>query len=129
MLNLWANRFYKNAPASADGFEIIELVNPQVTQYGATVKIEKYDIFTTWDKRSPDLIIAANILNRVYFSDAMLLTAISNLISSLKEGGILAVIDSREEERSTLFRKSGQSLITLKKVNGGTEIEKLALSI
>ncbi len=74
-----------------------------------------------------DVIRAANILNKVYFSNDGLEMILSNLASQLKTGGILAVCktDDAGKNHAGIFTKKDNGFILLQNMNGGTEIENI----
>ncbi len=81
-------------------------------------EIEKYDV-----------IRAANILNKVYFSNANMEKILSNLSCQLKPGGMLIVCktDNTGRNHASLFLKKENGFSLLKNLNGGSEIENLVL--
>jgi hypothetical protein len=77
-------------------------------------------------------VIAANILNRGYFSGVDLDRAIGNLVAALSSGGRLVLIDNRatsggfdESERATIFRSSDGALEIEHRIGAGSEVEDL----
>jgi len=105
----------------------IELINPDVKKTDGDIVIKNYDIFNKWEYGNVDLILAANVLNRCYFSDECIVKAIGNFVKTLNEGGRLVVVDSREVEKSTIFRVVNCRVEVEKDINGGTEIRDLVL--
>jgi hypothetical protein len=124
-----ARRAFAKAPAFSAAKDVIILVNPAIASRAQDgVRVEQYDIFEPWPHDKADLIISANILNRVYFTEARLVQALSNLLDALAEGGRLAVIHNQEEERATVFRLAHGRITPEHTINGGTEIDGLVLA-
>ena len=123
-----AKRFFSNLP-STELLKSVVLINPQVQEIDGQVTVRKHNILEQWDSKPVELIIAANILNRSYFSDQQLLHAAEKLLDSLVTGGRLVVIDSRNIEKSTIFQlKENNKIVVEQDINGGTEIRSLLLS-
>lgn len=86
----------------------------------------EYDILSAWPNEPVEIIKVANVLNPRSFVDGEMRMAITNLRNALKIGGKLIITDNRDVEQVSMFSKSeAQKLILEKKLNGGTEIEKL----
>ena len=109
-------------------YKTISLFNSEVI-HRPDVTAQNHNLFEPWGGPKPDLIIAANILNRSYFTDIELTQAISRLIKNLKGDGYLAIIDSRKQERASLFCVVAGQLELLDSINGGAETQALTLSI
>ena len=77
-----------------------------------------------------DVIRAANILNRVYFSESNLRKIISNLAEQLKPGGLLVVSKTDEggTNHASIVVKEENRFTLLEDLNGGSEIRDLILS-
>jgi hypothetical protein len=78
------------------------------------------------------VIRAANILNRVYFSDSTLSAMLRNLRSRLVPGGALVVCRTLDDgvNHATMFAlKENGRLEVLARLNDGSEIEALILSL
>jgi hypothetical protein len=115
---------FAKAPAAGDHAGRILLINPALhTTVGGKILVRQYDIFRVWPFEKVDIIIAANILNKSYFSDAQLGQALQNLRAALNENGYLVIVDSRKTEKATIFQRSGR---VVTQIHGGTEIEELA---
>jgi hypothetical protein len=75
---------------------------------------------------------AANILNRSYFEDSTLTAMLDNLRDRLKTGGLLIVCRTHPHNvnHGTIFelREDGR-LYVLTRLNGGSEVEHLALAL
>jgi hypothetical protein len=128
--DLITQALFKRAPKPDDNASRIKLINPFLNaQKNSRVFIEKHNILEDWPREKIDLIIAANILNRSYFTTSEIEQALNKLVATLNEAGLIAIIDNRPNEKATIFQfKEGHARI-IKKVNGGTEIENLALNI
>jgi hypothetical protein len=96
---------------------------------GDDVRLERYDIFDAWPHEKADLVIAANILNRDYFADALLIDALRNLRGALKEGGRLALIENRPAEQSNLFRLEHGRFIVEDQVAAGSDVQSLVTEL
>jgi hypothetical protein len=124
-----ARRAFAAAAAPSAGGEVVSLVNPAVkSRLQGDVQVEQYDIFEPWRREQADLIVAANILNRVYFTEENLGRAIRNLIGALTEGGRLAVVQNSGGEKATVFRLSNGHMTPEHSINGGTDIDALVLA-
>ena len=73
------------------------------------------------------MVIAANILNRAYFSDEQIVAAVANLVDATTPGGRIVIVDNREVEASTIFRVHAGRVELEVSLNGGTDIESLVL--
>lgn len=95
--------------------EPILLLNPEVREVirnDPRVKWTAHNIFEPWTGPRPDVVKVANLLRRLYFDDETILGALSNVLTSLPEGGHLLVVDnSRIPEmppRAGLYKRSGR---------------------
>ena len=77
-----------------------------------------------------DVVRAANILNFSYFADGMIRHMLRNLTKRISGNGILLVSRTHDDgsNRATAFRRSGNTLSVISRLNGGSEIEMLANS-
>lgn len=116
----------RRGPAEA---RLASLVHPKLTARMAAdqrVTTELFSIFNPWHHGPVDIIKAANVLNKGYFSSTQLLSAIRNLRAALNPGGFLVVTDNREVEKISIFsRESAEELLLVKQINNGSEISKL----
>jgi hypothetical protein len=132
-LKLIAKKFFAFAPVfNVDRSKQISLIQPdllRIAKQDARVSIEQYSIFDPWTKIRPDIIKAANILNRTYFSDDQIRSAITNFKTILKEGGKLIVTDNRDEENVSLFYRDNNSFKLQRNIGKGTEIKDIVLSL
>jgi hypothetical protein len=121
-----ARAFHSRAPELAPDSREITLINPAVkAELTAVVSTCEYDILQQWSRGNVDLVIAANILNRSYFSEDELITAARNLIEALRGDGRLVVIENRDREKATIFRVAAGRASVEHRLNGGSEIEQL----
>lgn len=119
---------FSHAPNVDNNIKKVLLVNPGVRGHDKSkIVIRKHNIQETWRLEKADLIIAANILNRVYFTANEIQRALKELSSALNENGRIVVIDNRSAEKSTIFQFSEGIVKVEKRINGGTEIENLAM--
>jgi hypothetical protein len=127
--NLISQSLFKQAPKFQSDIAKILLINPDLlARKDSRVVVAKHNIFDTWPSEKADLIIAANILNRVYFTASELELALKKLLAALKDTGRMVIIDNRPGEKSSFFQFSPAGSVRVeKRVNGGTEIEALAL--
>lgn len=126
-LNKIADYLLSKSPNTPSARRTIELINPEVRTANGNVVVVKYDIFTRWMNEKVNLILAANILNRSYFTDHQILEAIDNLVHALADGGRLVIVDNRETEKATIFRVTNDTIEAEKDIHGGTEIRELIL--
>ena len=71
-----------------------------------------------------DVIRAANIVNRAYFDDASLISILARLRERLRDGGLLIIARTGEEDgrnRASIVR--GSQIIA--RLNGGSDVEDL----
>jgi hypothetical protein len=125
-----AQALFSCAPKPEINAPRITLINPLFkTQNKSNVLIEKHNILETWPHEKADLIIAANILNRGYFTASEIEHALNKLVAALNVAGKIVIIDNRPSERATIFQINEGNVKIVKRVNGGTEIESLAVNI
>lgn len=83
-------------------------------------------------KEAFHVVRAANILNRVYFSDQVLVQIVKKLKERLKQNGLLAVCRTEENgvNNATLFQSTTDSKFrVLLRLGSGSEIEELVTEI
>jgi hypothetical protein len=108
----------------------ITLVSPRLKECAAITVVED-DIFGD----QPDLagrfhaLRAANILNRGYFDDARIKTAVANLRARLRPDGLLVVCRTMSDgtNHGTVFRSSNASCEVVARIGSGSEIEDLVV--
>lgn len=113
----------------------IYMINPDLAaKRGDRIRIEQYNIFDTWEHEKADLVIAANLLNRVYFSDADLQKGLRSLRNAMRDGAVLAVIENRNTddgsiEQSSVFRRSGNRFLAEARIGAGSDIHELVAAL
>jgi hypothetical protein len=121
-------RMLRNAPQMDSEAVRIPLINPSLQKtLGEKVLFQRHDLFQPWIGERVDLVLAANILNRCYFSDSQLAQAVKNLRAALNGSGYIAIIDNRKHEYSTIFHVKPGTAQIVRQIDGGTDIELLAL--
>ncbi|MCU1409251.1 MAG: hypothetical protein JWM23_1331 [Microbacteriaceae bacterium] len=90
------------------------LLNPAARELVRTderVSYRVHDIFTPWDGPPPTVVKVANLLRRLYFSDAVITSALHTLLGSLAEGAYLLLVDNSRipgmGPRAGLYRRHG----------------------
>jgi len=114
------------------------LVNRELQQLqqqsNGRIQIRLHDVFQPWPLEKTNIVVAGNLLNRAYFTDGQIRTALGNCNQALEEGGLLVIIRNKlnengtEEERSGIYRKSGSRFIKIHEINGGVEINDLVIT-
>jgi len=127
--NRITHSIFAQAPKPEQQCPSIDLINPILQLRGNNIIVKKHNILEKWPHEKPELIIAANILNRSYFTPSEIETALKKLVAALELPAMMVIIDNRPVERSTIFQFNQGGFSILKKVNGGTEIESLAIKI
>lgn len=96
------------------------------------VSARVHDVFQAWPQPAPDVIKVANLLRRLYFSDADILRALQVLLESLEDGGHLLVVDNPRLPgigvRAGLYRRSGDSFAAVAQTEHPPEIADLMRS-
>lgn len=120
---------FAHAPKWESDSARLKLINPTLlSQKETNFLIEKHNILEAWPHEKADLIIAANILNRSYFTASEIKQALINTAIILGGTGRIAIIENRESEQATIFKLSENTIGVEKRVNGGAEIEALVLN-
>jgi hypothetical protein len=110
----------------------ITLTSPRL-KGAANLHVVDDDILN--DVRFPqsfDVLRAANILNRDYFDDGVLLKMLRNLRTRLVSLGLLVVCTTEDagDNHGTIFQLTGNgSFEVVARLNGGSHIEDLVLSL
>jgi hypothetical protein len=121
---------FRHAPKSNAMRQKLVLVNPLVSSTRDNrVSVLKYDIFTPWQGEKADIVIAANVLNRVYFSDENLRTALAHLLAALRNNGRIVIVDNRPEERASIVKHENENFKIECRIAGGSDIEGLAIQV
>ena len=89
------------------------------------IEIRQYNVLEEWRGPKVKLVKAANIFNRTYFEDFQIVKGINNLKNSLLENGLIAIIDNRNKEKSSIFRLESGNLLLDTSLNGGSDVEGL----
>ncbi|MET0766590.1 MAG: hypothetical protein ABWY50_03010 [Aeromicrobium sp.] len=107
----------RRATRRLDDASTVLLLNPAVRARIAQdprVRYRVHDVFETWQGERPDVIKVANLLRRLYFSDADLLRALHTLRDSLPDGGHLMIVDNPRaadpSPRAGIWRREGARL-------------------
>lgn len=119
----------RSPPYNESTCQRASMIHPKLQQRiksDSRIILMEYDIFNPWPSTLVDVIKAANVLNRVYFTDNAIQKAIVNLKNALKTGGRLIITDNRKSEQVSVFRKTIEgNFILEKEINGGTEINEI----
>ena len=119
---------FKGRPKFIDAYKIT-LINPRLHAIiNENIIIKKYNMFTPWLEEKVDLIIAANILNQIYFTNAEIILAFEILTSFLNENGRIAIVENRKNEQCSIFHFQNGSMRIEKRIALGTEIESLIMN-
>jgi hypothetical protein len=123
-----SHTFFARAPKWESDAARLRLINPVLQNHKEiNFLIGKHNLLDIWPHGKADLIIAANILNRSYFTASEIKQALINMASILNGSGRIAIIENRKNEQATIFRISTGTIEVEKRVNGDTEIEALVL--
>jgi hypothetical protein len=91
-----------------------------------------HDVFEVWPAPAPDVIKVANVLRRLYFSDADILRALRALLAGLAEGGHLLILDNPRlagvDLRAGLYRRVGGRFVPVAETADPPEIADLLRS-
>lgn len=120
----------------------VTLVNPELRDLMARdkrISLRMHDIFSPWPAPAPDVIKVANLLRRVYFSDADIVGALEALLHSLDEGGYLLIVDDGKRyktkadrlvsARAGLYRRTGDRFAVVDKTHADHEISDLVAKV
>jgi len=109
----------------------ISLVKPDLLKTikkDSRIQLSSYDVLNTWKFNSVDIVKVANVLNRTYFTDKQIVTAVENVKNALNTDGWMILTDNRECEKISVFRKNGAGMFTEEETeNGGSEISDIVL--
>jgi hypothetical protein len=126
----WLSNFLiSRAPRyDRDSAKEVGLCQPRLvklTKADPRVAVVEWNMFDPWPGERADLIKIANVLNRSYFSDGEITSALENLEGALKPGGRLLVVENRAVEQWSLFGKRGSSFELVSEGSGGCDIRSL----
>lgn len=111
------------------------LLNPSAKRLIADderVTFAVHDVFEAWDGVTPDVIKVANLLRRLYFSDAEIMRALQAVLKSLPEGGHLLIVDNaraRVAPRAGLYRRLGGRFTRVAETETSAEIADLVSQV
>lgn len=130
----WHSRGAARARSRGSRGEVV-LLNPQVRKLlddDPRVETAVHDVFAPWPDPRPDVIKVANLLRRLYFSDAEIGAALDALLASLPQGGHLLVVDNPRidgiRERAGLYRRDGDHFVVVARTGCAPEIDDLVLA-
>jgi hypothetical protein len=110
--------------------ERIALINPGVKAVlSERVCLAEYNAFEAWPGENADLIIAANILNHSYFSEDEIVLIMQNIKEAVKRPGLIALIDNRKVEQSSIIKVTKTSAVIVSRVGNGSDVENLMLKV
>ena len=89
------------------------------------IDVIKQDIYDDWNFEKGDLIILGNILNLSYFDKYQIINIFNKILKLCNDQCIIAIIDNRKYEKSSIFRLSTKKLFIEKIINGGSDIHTL----
>lgn len=86
-----------------------------------------YDVFTSTVTDKFSFVRVMNLLNKNFFEDTQILTALENISNSLRNGGILQVGMTSKQGRNdaSFYRKEGKKFNLLINHNAGSEINDI----
>ena len=108
---------------------VLELFIPELvrkTKLDCRVSVIEWNIFQPWELQLVDIVRVANLLNRSYFSDYQIKTAIINLHKIIKPGGKLLLVENRKLEQWSLLMNGPSGFEVLDQGNGGSDVQSLA---
>lgn len=91
------------------------------------VKHIDYNVFSTSVINKFTYVRCMNVLNRVYFSNEMIIQAIDNIYTSLQDTGVLQIGKTLENgiNNVSFYRKINDKLMLIKDYNEGCEVKDL----
>ncbi|MCF6240449.1 MAG: hypothetical protein L3J74_03785 [Bacteroidales bacterium] len=91
------------------------------------INVVSYDIFQTTIKEKYDFVRCMNILNKTYFTDNQIMTALENIKQSIKENGILLIgrTNNKGTNNASIFQKKANKFIFMEDINKGSEVKTL----
>jgi hypothetical protein len=123
----FARRIFGRAPVCTK-LNKLTLVRPEIANGSRDgVVVCRHDVSKEWNLGKVDLVLAANLLNRAYFSDDQIAAALGTMKRALSTQGRIAIVDNRVVEQSTILGfRAGEPFVEAR-IGPGTEIEDLAL--
>jgi hypothetical protein len=110
----------------------LKLVSPSICNHPALEVVEDDILANRNYVQCFDVVRAANILNLIYFNETSLAAMLANLRRRLRDGGRLIVCRTKPDgiNHGTVFGLDPhRRLQVLARLNEGSEIEKIALSL
>jgi hypothetical protein len=112
----------------------ITLLNPAVRslmQIDPRITCQVHDVFQPWAGDRPNVIKVANLLRRVYFSDAAICRGLDALMASLPDGGHMLLVDNPYikgiSSRAGLYRRQNGRFVAVALTEEIPEINDLVL--
>jgi SAM-dependent methyltransferase len=130
-LRLWAraHAFRSATSKKADGYSVqVVPFTCRLVDDEADVTILEEDLAAPQVEGPFDIVRAANILNRVYFSDLEIRQLVRRLVRRIREGGLFLVARSHEVNGASLFVLRDGRLSEVASLNGGSDIRDLVVS-
>ena len=129
-VGLISKKIFEGAAQHFSPANRIELISPTVKdRLDGSISIHCHNALNPWPLEKADLIIASNILNRVYFNEHQLRTILGNMKDALQDQGVVALIDNRSIEQSTILSINKQGVSIESRVGPGSDVESLAISV
>lgn len=125
---VWLSRTLLRGERRVREWHDVSLFQPDVVRIQASdprISVRRYDMFTPWDGRTPTITKVANVLNRSYFSDREIAAVLELQVKKLAVGGHLVIVENRERERASAYRKTAAGMELTTTLGGGCEIAGL----
>jgi hypothetical protein len=122
-----ARRLLRGA-AHVRSWRRVDLAQPDLSELAARdprVHLAAYDVFTPWAGPRPAVVKIANLLNRAYFTDERIRSALQIQSSNVSEGGVLVLVDNRPDERFTAFERRDGRMVRVTEHAGGCDVAEL----
>lgn len=128
----WLFSLLQKLPKAKTGKEFY-LYDERVQVYLARNEIinVNYDVFSTQIISRYTYVRCMNLLNREYFANQEIQRALTNILFSLKEGGVLQIGRTLSNGKNAVsyYRKNADKLTVLEHLNGGSEINELIMRL
>ena len=110
------------------------LLSSRLYQYKNRIQIYEDDLTVSNKiefRNAFHVLRAANILNRLYHTDDVLLRMTRNLVDRLMDGGLLIICRTEQNGRNhaAIFRRSGRELLPLVRTGDGCELENIIVKV